>query len=123
MKKLNDSMFQSLIAAYRSSVEEVQTLREEQDRIFEEAITKINSSQDKLKDFIDSVVTQQEEYYEEKGEKWQSTDPGEAYLAWKEEYENLSSSLEEEHDSDSIDFDELLEAIETAEKLPSEPAS
>lgn len=121
MKKVNSTLLESLIDSYRSAITEVQALREEQDRIFGEAIEKINSSQDKLKDHIDSIVTQQEEYYEEKGEKWQGTDPGEAYLAWKEEYENLSSSLDEEHETDSIDFDELLGHVKTAEELNSEP--
>ena len=86
------------------------------------AIDAYNEVVDEATALRDDIVAAQEEYIGERSEKWQEGEKGEAYVAWKDEWESLDFTAVEKVDVDDaiIDVDDL-DHEETLNDAPETP--
>jgi hypothetical protein len=78
-----------------------------------EAITLVNA-------FVEEIHGDQECFYDERSEKWQENDAGQAYADWMGEWEMSIDELELE---EPTPFDEVEIDVETFENLSQEVSS
>ena len=76
------------------------------------AITQYNEIVGEVETFRDGVVQQMDTFYDERSEKWQESDAGNAYQSWKDEWEGLDCSEVDEVDEPDLDLMDNLEAVE-----------
>ena len=74
---------------------------------------------DDINSFIQAVSSEQEAYFDDRTERWQESEPGQAFQAWQSEWDI-------EVDTCDLDADELVEsgdldASECLANLPDEP--
>lgn len=128
MKKLGKTEvqeFNEILNVARESYEEINSAIEKYNQSCEElweaieaAKEKYNTALDDALNFTDQVSNEMTDYFEERSEKWQESEKGDAYREWIDEWENISldrCNIEqpepiEEFDSDAID---LLEELNT----------
>jgi hypothetical protein len=85
----------------------------------EEALSKLNEAIQEAEEFRVEIAGAQEEYYDERSERWQEGDAGQAYQAWKQDWEMELSEVEMEQ-PDDLEMPDA-EAIDNFELLNDEP--
>jgi uncharacterized protein YukE len=72
-------------------------------------VSDFNSEVEKANSFMGEVYADQESFYDEKSEKWQEGDAGEAYRSWMEQWEQVIEEMEldvpEELGEPDVDLD------------------
>jgi uncharacterized protein YukE len=87
---------------------------------YKEFVDSYNSANEELRTFIGECAEEMSAYFDEKSEKWQEGEAGEAYAAWKDAWEAAA----EFDDHDVREPDEAEEPdvdIEDLEALPNGP--
>jgi hypothetical protein len=75
-----------------------------------DAIVAYNSVVDEINTWIEEVHAEQENYYDERSEKWQEGDAGQAYQSWMQLFEEQLDQVDEP--------DETCEALEALTEEP-----
>ena len=84
---------------------------------FNTTVAAYNAELGTAQTFVDDIVGQMEDYMNDKSEKWTDGDKGQAYDAWKSEWEGVDLSeiaafeLDEHTASDAADHHETLENL------------
>jgi hypothetical protein len=84
------------------------------------AIEVYNERVDDARAFAEGVASEMDDYMSDRSDRWQESDAGSAYSAWKEEWENADFSPLDMEDLPTVEEPELT-AAETLEQLPEEP--
>jgi DNA repair exonuclease SbcCD ATPase subunit len=92
-----------------------------QDRL-EEFINDLNGAISDLRDFIENKQSQFEGEYDDKSEKWQEGDKGQAVMQWIETFSNITLYDEEIDLPSSIPDVIDIDALDEVEALESEPS-
>ncbi|ARK07508.1 hypothetical protein LAV_00133 [Sphingobium phage Lacusarx] len=96
----------------------ISDLQDKKDAIIA-AIENYNKSLEDARDFIDNTVAGHfNDEFNDKSEKWQEGERGDATREWIDEIEGVSGELV---DVDAITDDELQEHIDYLENIPEEP--
>jgi hypothetical protein len=82
-------------------------------------ISEYNAALDRTKGFIDGVAEEHRDAYDEKSDRWQEGDRGQAALAFVEEWENVYLSEIEEVEIVAPDEPEFG-SVDTLDSLPEE---
>ena len=86
----------------------------------EDALEKYNSIVSDLESWKEDITSQIQEYIDERSEKWQEGDRGQAYQEWLSAYENTSIESVEMSMPDTVDFN--VEGVaDDIESLPENP--
>jgi hypothetical protein len=85
----------------------------------EDALAKLNDEVEEFNDFRQEIVDEQNEYYEGKSERWQESDAGQDYDAWRQEWDNEISTANDIDEPDDATFDET--PADDIENLREEP--
>ena len=94
---------------------ELATDLKEKAEAFYDAAEEFNQAIANATEFRDGIVAAQDEYIENRSEKWPESEAGEQYIAWKDAWEGLSiEEVPSRDDASAIDPEEF-------ENLPSEP--
>jgi hypothetical protein len=88
------------------------------------AITSWNEARQTVYDFLEDIVNEHEDAFDEKSEKWQEGERGEATREWIDNLDNLKSEYEE--NIDEVTFDTIsmpdLPDIDDLGNIESEPS-
>lgn len=99
MKKISKSDMER-IAKLREAIEGKKAKIEEALTKFQESIAPIISDAEderqELFGVLDDIVSAMESYYDERSEKWQEGDAGNAYSEWKDQIDNARAAFESE---------------------------
>ena len=79
--------------------------------------TEVNNAIEELRSVRDEVVADQENYYDERSERWQEGERGEAYAEWKDTWESAELELVEDLELEEEEL-EAPEALELPGELP-----
>jgi chromosome segregation ATPase len=111
IRKKHEALEQA-VAAYNTA------MREQRAKV-EEALNDLNGAITDAESWREEIANAQEEYYDNKSEKWQEGDKGNAYSSWKDEWGNEFEQMEE------IEFPELevpeCDLPDTIENLNDQP--
>jgi hypothetical protein len=80
---------------------------EETKGALETALTSYNEVVGEVTEFRDEVVSEMDDYYSNKSDKWQEGEKGEAYSSWKDQWESFEIEEVEIDLVDEADFDAL----------------
>jgi hypothetical protein len=83
------------------------------------AIEDVNAALAELNDFIGGVTGDMEAYADGRSERWQESDAGQNYLAWKDQW--LAATLDDVDLDQPEDIDMPEVPIEQVEELPDAP--
>jgi oligoendopeptidase F len=113
LREKHDSLEQA-IGVYNAALAENQTT-------VEEALRELNEEIELGKNWVEAVAQEQNDYFDNKTEKWQEGESGQNYDAWKELYENVTGT-----DELTIEFPDPIEVPDCElpdelENLPDEP--
>jgi hypothetical protein len=84
------------------------------------AVEDVNAAIAELNTFIDEVVGEMEAFAEGRSERWQDSEVGQNYVAWKDQW--LAATLEDVELDQPEDIDMPDVPIEQVEELPDAPA-
>jgi hypothetical protein len=84
------------------------------------AVEDVNAAITDLNTFIDEAVADMEAHIEGRSERWQESDAGQNYVAWKDQW--LAATLEDVELDQPEDIDVPDMPVEQVEELPDEPA-
>jgi len=91
----------------------------------EDAISIYNDALDSAQGFCETIVGDIEEFMEEKSEKWQESDKGEAHANWKDSWDITLDPITWDmlitQDGDPLDLSSIEPANETLDALATEP--
>jgi hypothetical protein len=133
ISKTEEKQFADLTAKFEAQIETVRTAVEAYNETMSEARGKVddelavlNELRDNVRGFFEDIHSERQGEFEDKSEKWQEGDRGEATRSWLDRLEEIASNVEEEIEMDTVDdltFDPtglpIVELIE--EGLPIEP--
>ena len=83
--KMVDELFDKFIKA-----------QEEADAIYVSIVEEINEAKEEVRGILDDVANEAEEYYDDKSEKWQESERGEAYGEWRDKLRELADATAED---------------------------
>lgn len=85
----------------------------------EQALANLNDAVTAANEFRQGIADDQENYYDERSEKWQEGDNGSAYSEWKDSWGNEFSEVEMEFPDELEEPD--CDAADDLETMPDEP--
>ena len=85
----------------------------------QEALDKLNQAVAEANEFRDDICTQQQDYYDERSEKWQEGDAGSSYSSWMEEWDSELEEVRMEP-PEELEVPDCSEALDQLEQLPEE---
>lgn len=83
------------------------------------AVDEYNGAIQEVAEWRDGIVSEMQDYYDERSERWQEGDAGQEYDSWKDEWEN--GDFEELETPELPDQPEGAPAIDAIDNLPDEP--
>lgn len=89
-------------------------------RAVEDAVSVYNEAVGEVNGWLSDIHSAQEAHYDEKSEKWQEGERGEAYQSWMQEFENEVEEAEVSK-PDDVDAVEPGFGPDEIENLPEEP--
>lgn len=128
MKKLNKAQMELLrklreeVRSYQDDLEaEIHAFNEHLDvrrEKVESALSDLNTKIEEANSFIEEVRSEMESYFDEKDEKWQEGEKGEAFQSWMQEWDNELETLDEIDFPEHIDV--TLAVADTFDQFPEE---
>lgn len=114
MKKIDNKTWERFTEAHAKLSEakaEAEALIEATNAKLAELADAANAARDEALSALDDAATEAETYYDERSEKWQEGDAGQAYSEWKDELANARDALGEDI-SLEIDTPEGFDALD-----------
>ena len=93
---------QSASAAISELYEELDNTRQRFESEIAEIKSKIGEAKQDAWEVLDDAANQAESYYDERSEKWQEGDRGQAYSEWKDELRRLADECAEDDEDTEI---------------------
>ena len=105
MKKLKESevdALQSAASEIVSVLDAIDELREATEAEIGRLLTELIEPQETARGILEDAASAADEYYDERSEKWQEGDAGQAYDEWRNRLRSLADDLGEEIDPPTI---------------------
>jgi hypothetical protein len=87
----------------------------------QEKLDALNAKLQEASEWAEGVVSEMQDYYDERSEKWQEGDDGQNYDAWKDGYEDLDFEDLKIDFPEEIGIPDCPSVADDLEALPDEP--